>query len=509
MSYPYGVPRGDEHDLDLAPPPYLLNRHDAVVLDPRNVARGGMSPSSTVYLRSRLLALTSVLTEHVRAMLQHAAAESGWLVNFEDAGQQHFAGAVLSPPAEELARYLSTTRIVLQPQDEWRSIPPDAWVVLQSLRAIAGSDDRAVWHVGLDHLMTVTSNWGASRPPGDPYGASAYGSGSPYTPGPSTSPLTEYGSPGVGGRSPVNWFGPAPARRASSDRRRPVVALLDSGVGPHPWLPDDVVRRASGVPTPPREDPLAGEIDGDTSHGTFMAGLVRQACPDADLLSIPITRGDGAVSESELTEALIALAIGQADAPAKSDPGGIVDVVVLPFGYYHELPELADPPLTAALQALARRGVLVVTGSGNDGTARPMLPGALAEPSRWRPDEVPLLCVGAQNPDRRSVALFSNAGPWVTLYRPAAALVSTTPTVFADPESDPSSTRDAGIRSTIDPDDFSAGFATWSGTSFAAAVVAGELARALVDTELDDLSSDSAVERGWKALENVADLRRP
>jgi hypothetical protein len=36
------------------------------------------------------------------------------------------------------------------------------------------------------------------------------------------------------------------------------------------------------------------------------------------------------------------------------------------------------------------------------------------------------------------------------------------------------------MRETIDPDDFSGGFAVWSGTSFAAPVAAGELACALV-----------------------------
>jgi hypothetical protein len=36
------------------------------------------------------------------------------------------------------------------------------------------------------------------------------------------------------------------------------------------------------------------------------------------------------------------------------------------------------------------------------------------------------------------------------------------------------------MRETIDPDDFSGGFAVWSGTSFAAPVAAGEVAAALI-----------------------------
>lgn len=508
---PYGVSRSNGQDVELAPPPYLLNRHDAVVLDPRNVARGGMSPNSTVYVRPRLLALTSALKDYVRAVLERAAAESGWLVSIDDAGQSRVAGAVLSPRAEELSRDLSTTRIVFQPRDEWRSTPPDAWVVLQSLRAMVGADDPAVAHIGLDHLMTVTATRGVSRSPGDPYGAGPYSSRTSYLAGSPALPGAEFGSPGAGPRSPVNWFAAEPYRRPSRELawRRPVVALLDSGIGRHPWLPDDVVRRTSAGVTAGIEAPLEGSLDGDTSHGTFIAGLVRQACPDADLLSIPVTRGDGAVAESELTEALIRLAIRQAEASAIQDPSAMVDVVVLPFGYYHELPDLAEPPLTAALNALARLGVVVVTGAGNDGTVRPMLPGALAEPSRWRRDEVPLLCVGAQNPDGRSVALFSNDGPWVTVHRPGAASVSTTPTGTPWIETGGSSSRDPAFRSTIDPDDFSAGFATWSGTSFAAAVAAGELAQALFRNGLDDSSTRSAVDRGWRAVEAVAGLPRP
>ena len=42
---------------------------------------------------------------------------------------------------------------------------------------------------------------------------------------------------------------------------------------------------------------------------------------------------------------------------------------------------------------------------------------------------MPLVAVGATNPDG-SIALFSNAGPWVRTWRPGAGLVSTVPTTF-------------------------------------------------------------------------------
>ena len=92
-----------------------------------------------------------------------------------------------------------------------------------------------------------------------------------------------------------------------------------------------------------------------------------------------------------------------------------------------------------------------------------------------RHDTVPLVSVGALNPDG-SVALFSNGGDWVACHSPGAALVSTLPQV--DSGSDPGSTwattapgerAVASWRATVDPDSFT-GFGTWSGTSFAAPV---------------------------------------
>src|SRR5262245_19015729 len=63
---------------------------------------------------------------------------------------------------------------------------------------------------------------------------------------------------------------------------RPVIALLDSGVAEHPWLPDDP------------EDPVCVYLDGDGparaagvdvefgthfGHATFIAGIIRQDAP--------------------------------------------------------------------------------------------------------------------------------------------------------------------------------------------------------------------------------------
>jgi subtilisin family serine protease len=170
------------------------------------------------------------------------------------------------------------------------------------------------------------------------------------------------------------------------------------------------------------------------------------------------------------------------------------------------------------LRALGALGVAVVTSAGNDATTRPMFPAAFApHPQglvrRNEPGVLPIVSVGALNPDG-SIAMFSNEGPWVRVHRPGAALVSTLPVTF-DASRAPSleTTYRGEVRATIDPDDFSSGFGTWSGTSFAAPILAGEIAEWLNASSrlrADTVSAESALDLGWDALRNfVPRLRRP
>ena len=148
--------------------------------------------------------------------------------------------------------------------------------------------------------------------------------------------------------------------------------------------------------------------------------------------------GDGAVPEGDLLEALNRLLLRQALAHALNKPGWLVDVVSLSLGYYHELPAdfAYDQLLIETLRALGELGVAIVAAAGNDATARHFYPagfaphagGAAGTPVER--DVLPVISVGALNPDLRSIALFSNAGDWVCCHRQGAALVSTMPTTF-------------------------------------------------------------------------------
>jgi hypothetical protein len=108
--------------------------------------------------------------------------------------------------------------------------------------------------------------------------------------------------------------------------------------------------------------------------------------------------------------------------------------------------------------------------------------------------------------------LFSNAGGWVTCHRLGVALVSTMPVTFnasRQPTAEVYVPTD-GLRSSIDMDDFAGGFATWSGTSFAAPILAGQLAQAGLDAgTMADPSPSAARTRNWAGLGELVGLQRP
>jgi subtilisin family serine protease len=170
------------------------------------------------------------------------------------------------------------------------------------------------------------------------------------------------------------------------------------------------------------------------------------------------------------------------------DGGRRIDVMSLSLGYYHETPEdeLFDRTLSELLAMARRHGCAVVCSAGNEATDRPTFPAALWNwaGSDFRVDDpadaAPHVSVGALNPNG-SVALFSNIGAWVHTYAPGAAVLSTSPPLNGGVQAGTRADRLGMRRETIDPDDFTGGFALWSGTSFAAPYVAGRLALALVD----------------------------
>ncbi|HEY3735714.1 MAG TPA: S8/S53 family peptidase [Streptosporangiaceae bacterium] len=300
------------------------------------------------------------------------------------------------------------------------------------------------------------------------------------------------------GRVPVSVLAPAPPWRAC-DRRRPVVALLDTGVDAHPWLAgpagDPVVLDAQERGWAPPRLAVGNKYRG---HATFLAGLVRQAAPDCRLLSVPVMGNDGLVRPADSLRALAWLA-GEAES---GDPRRYPDVLCMAYGYQPGPRDTAHTKqLRDALWRLGGLGVLTVASAGNLGADALTYPAAFAgDPA---PPPVPVISVGATNPDG-SYAHYSNFGRWVTHKSVGTGVISTMPDFNGRRRPPAQQAYPDSIGSTVDPDNFASGFARWSGTSFAAATLAGRLARALAE---DPAPNGDRIARARRSLAAISSLR--
>jgi subtilisin family serine protease len=508
----------------IAIPPEVLARHRARVLDPATAVRPatGVRPYSTVY--------------RADTMLVPAGDVQGLLPNPDE--------------SNDVNRHLAEIGLELRPSREegWQGnvgrLPADLGVPVPLVRKDVSSADRApdpwaalVWlrdklaervkSYSLDHLLMS---------------ASVAVEGAPVSNGGAVGgvPVSNGGSVGgaialyTGSRNPVAMLMPQPARpdaKALAGGRRPVVAVLDTGIGPHPWWPDlespgpDPIVEVSQdfqdllaqqevndpnmaepypLDTPWEErnlvQPLLGLLDSHAGHGTFVSGLVHQLCPAAKILSLRVLHSDGYSTEGALLLALNHLA----ERVESGDPALMVDVVSLSLGFY---PETTDPAQVAqvlnAIDRLTAKGVLVVAAAGNDATTRPFLPAAFGGTGSGGGAIELLSAIGARNAPGLTTAAFSNWGEWISRWAPGNALVSTVPVwegaagpglSYPDPLG-----LGPWVRTAPDPDDLRSGFAVWAGTSFATPVVAGLLANALATDEQCAAATD-ATSRAQRAL---------
>ncbi|KDN20385.1 S8 family serine peptidase [Amycolatopsis rifamycinica] len=512
-----------------APPRQLLDRHGARVLDPATavVAAGQPAPRTTVYRPGVFLVPQRYVREQQTLLtINDVLARIGL--------QATPAGGDTKETAR--ARQLDDlpVRVLLHVREGADPAVVDCWKALQLLRSAGLGerpqlDPRVAATIAPEHLLFSAPvfggvPWETSGLGGTPWETSGFGAGS------------SYGRTRGANRIPVTLAAAPPYRSEKPAHRRPVIAVLDTGIGPHPWFgladrggpppsgsglavaPDIQAailqaELASGsVPTqllhdywdaPTTRQPLIGDVDTDTGHGLFIAGVVRQACPEADTLAIRVVHSDGVAYEADVLLALHLLADRVRAAQADNRPEDMVDIVSLSLGYYEENP--ADIAYTgqfgAAIAELLGLGVLVVAAAGNDASTRRFYPAAFADQPLGGGSGPQVISVGALNPDLAgSKALFSNEGPWVRAWATGAGVVSTYPTDVRGTAAADHEVPGFG-RSSFDPDDYSAGFAVWDGTSFAAPLAAAELGKALLQSgDLATVDRETVVKRAWTAL---------
>ncbi len=252
-------------------------------------------------------------------------------------------------------------------------------------------------------------------------------------------------------------IGAGSAHRRGIDGSGVDVALIDTGVAPVPGLdaadaivngPDLSLDHQAGLPS---------AVDA-YGHGTHLAGIIAGRdggiAPGARIVNVKVGAADGAVDVSQVIAGI------EWVVQHRNDPGMNIKVLALAYGT-DSTQSYLQSPLTHAVESAWRNGITVVVSAGN--TA-----GALVNPATdpW------VITVGAtdiNNPSTRSddaLAPFSaQASSWrpVDVVAPGTSVVSSrVPGSMVDTLYPESRTTD--------------GFTKGSGTSQAAAVVAGSAA---------------------------------
>ena len=268
------------------------------------------------------------------------------------------------------------------------------------------------------------------------------------------------------GSLPTEAARPAKTERVTNATSKIVdVSVLDTGL-PFDWNDPNVSYRLQGhilaedVQGLHEWDLLDSNHNNDlerqAAHGLFICGLINRHAPELRIDPAQVLHPGGDGDEVEIITQGMDTATGV--------------VVNMSLGCYTD-DNRPPPAMARAIRRLHRAGKVVVAAAGNNGldpdyAGRKFWPAAMCE----------VIAVGAFDSETTTAAEFSNRGRWVDVWAPGVNLVSDyvpnwpVPSPdWADP-SDPPLPRIPGVGTSTD-------WAKWSGTSFAAPLVAAEIAR--------------------------------
>ena len=247
-------------------------------------------------------------------------------------------------------------------------------------------------------------------------------------------------------------FAPAPPPDAVR------VAVIDTGY--HPGIHPDLDTHVPPTTTAQLPDvtPHDSVLDDEAAHGMFITGIIVRAAPKAIVENVRVLDGMGLARESTVVAAL-ARFIGRPE----------VSVINMSLGTFGDQ---SFPPVALA-QTLARlpATTAVVAAAGNNHTNQPMYPAAYKR----------AIGVAAAADRNGTPARFSNFGPWVDCYAPGQDLQG----AFDDWK--------GLVATTPQSNETFAGWATWSGTSFAAPKVTGAIAANVSATVFAQQAADALI----------------
>jgi subtilisin family serine protease len=201
------------------------------------------------------------------------------------------------------------------------------------------------------------------------------------------------------------------------------IAILDTGVNPehatvYGRCPQGFNAINQDLPTLDVPDGILNEVVG---HGTMIAGLIARLAPNATLVPVRVLNGDGIGTGLSAAKGVMF---------AKEEGARVINIS-FSGGVFHEA-------MNEVIQLALEDGCTIVASAGNDGEGRTRYPAGMT-------GVISVASVQANG----ARSLFSNYGRTIDICAPGNAIVGASET---------------------------GGYATWSGTSFAAPFVAAQAA---------------------------------